>query len=78
MKPRSPVRQALTLVAALAIVGGFLWFRSQPPVMSGTKSTFSFVGVGAVPAGGAGGPTRVTTTTPTAATTTAVTATGGR
>ena len=76
MKPRSPARQALAVAAALAVVCGFLWFRSQAPVMSGTK-TFSFGGVGAAPAGGAGGPTRATTATATAAATTTTPPTAG-
>lgn len=63
MKPRSPARKALALVAAVALVGFVLWFRNQPPVMSGTKATFSLVGTKAAPAGGPGGTTRATTAT---------------
>ena len=78
MTSRRPVRQVLTVVVALAVVGGFLWYRHQAPVMSGTKSTFSLVGTSAAPAGGPGGPggpaRAATTTTGTSAATT----TGGR
>ena len=79
MTPRRPARKALALAAAVALVAFVLWFRNQPPVISGTKATFSFVGTKSAPAGGPGGSTRATTTTtadPAATATT--TATGDR
>ena len=72
MPPRTPARKALTVLGCLLVAGVFLWFGSQVVLMSGTKATFSFVGVSAVPAGGAGGSTRTTTTS--ASTTTSTTA----
>ena len=72
MTPRSPARKALTVVAALAAAGAFLWFLgSRVFVMSGTKATFSFVGTRSVPAGGPGGPAPPATTTPATPTTSA-------
>jgi hypothetical protein len=76
MTTRRRSRQVLAVAAALAVVAGVLWYRSREPVMSGTKATFSFVGVKAAPAGGPGGNTTTTSTTST--TTTTTTATEGR
>jgi len=73
--PRRPARQILTVVAAIAVVGVFLWYRNQAPVMSGTKATFTLVGTSATPAGGPGGGTRTTTSTTTSTATSATTAT---
>jgi hypothetical protein len=61
--PRSPARKAITILGALVFAAVVLWFGSRVVLMSGTKATFSFVGVSAPPAGGAGGPARATTTT---------------
>jgi hypothetical protein len=68
--PRSRAGKILTIVGALVVAGVAVWYGSQALVISGTKSTFSFVAVKAVPGGGP--VTRSTTsTTATKSTTTA-------
>ena len=61
MKPHSPARKALTILAALALAGAALWVGSRTLLVSGTKSTFSSVHVRAVPGGGPAATTTATT-----------------
>jgi hypothetical protein len=73
----------LTIFGTLAVAGVILWFGAQVVLISGTKASFTFVSVSAVPAGGPAGGTRTTTTTTgtttaAATTTTPPPAAGGR
>jgi hypothetical protein len=67
MNPKSRARKAFTIIGALLAAGVVLALGTQVVVMSGTKASFSFVGVKAAPGGSS---TTTTTSKSTGSTTT--------